>query len=87
MAQAHALPNEPSATQKRNIELLVSELLDPLREMWGSPIKINSGYRCPELNILVGGAACSQHMSGEAADITVGSRSANSALFDMLLES
>lgn len=87
MAQAHGFANEPSAAEKCNIELLISELLDPLREMWDAPIMINSGYRCAELNALVGGASCSQHMSGEAADITAGSHSANSALFDMLLES
>lgn len=87
MAQAHGLPNEPSAEQARKIELLITNLLDPLREMWGSPITINSGYRCPELNSLVGGVPRSQHMYGEAADITAGSRAANAALFDMILES
>ena len=33
------------------------------------PIRITSGYRCPELNRAVGGVKNSQHMRGEAADI------------------
>jgi uncharacterized protein YcbK (DUF882 family) len=48
---------------------LVDEVLDPLREAYGKPIRVNSGYRCPRLNNLVGGSPNSQHMRGEAADI------------------
>lgn len=87
MAQAHGVANIPSREHERNIEEMVRELLDPLREMWGSPLRVTSGYRCPELNMLVGGAADSMHMSGKAADITAGSRSANSSLMDMILGS
>jgi hypothetical protein len=43
-------------------------VLQPLRDRFG-PIRINSGYRCPELNEAVGGVQSSQHMRGEAADI------------------
>ena len=45
---------------------------------------VNSGYRSPALNAAVGGAPRSRHMYGEAADITVGSPSANAALFALL---
>lgn len=44
-------------------------LLNGLREMWGSPIIVSSGYRCPELNRLVGGSKTSAHMTGYAADL------------------
>lgn len=54
---------------KENIESLVDNVLDPLREKYGKPIKVNSGYRCPKHNLAVGGATQSQHMKGEAADI------------------
>ena len=54
---------------EENLRALVDEVLDPLRERYGKPIYVNSGYRCPELNRLVGGAVNSQHMRGEAADI------------------
>lgn len=52
-----------------NVKALVENVLDPLREKSGKPIKVNSGYRCPNHNLAVGGATQSQHMKGEAADI------------------
>ena len=54
---------------EENLRALVDEVLDPLREAYGKPIRVNSGYRCPRLNALVGGTPNSQHMRGEAADI------------------
>ncbi len=53
--------------------LLVDHILDPIREAWGKPIKINSGYRSKALNSKVGGSKTSDHMLGRAADITAGS--------------
>lgn len=52
-----------------NIIALVREVLQPLRDAWGKPLVINSGYRCPKLNKAVGGVAESQHVKGEAADV------------------
>ena len=43
--------------------------LDKIREIYGKPIIISSGYRCKQLNDLVGGAPNSQHLSGFAVDI------------------
>ena len=54
-----------------NVKALVENVLDPLREKYGKPIKVNSGYRCPNHNLAVGGATQSQHMKGEAADIAM----------------
>ena len=54
-----------------NIKALVDEVLQPLRDAWGGPLFINSGYRCPELNKAVGGVATSQHVTGCAADVGV----------------
>ena len=51
-----------------NLAYLCHMVLQPLRDKFG-PIRINSGYRCPELNDAVGGVKNSQHMRGEAADI------------------
>ena len=80
--------NNPSEDVKKNIELLVEKILDPLREKFGKPIIVTSGYRCKELNKAVGGAAKSQHMSGEAADIrsVEDSKSANKELFNLIIE-
>ena len=52
-----------------NIKALVEEVLQPLRDSWGGPLFINSGYRCQELNKAVGGVPTSQHCKGEAADV------------------
>jgi uncharacterized protein YcbK (DUF882 family) len=47
------------------------EKLQKLRDMVGKPIIIQSGYRTPEYNKKVGGAADSQHVKGTAADISI----------------
>ena len=77
------LDNTPTPQVIENLERLVKNVLDPLRELYGFPIKVNSGYRSPAVNKAVGGAANSQHMKGEAADITAGSPEANKKLFDL----
>jgi uncharacterized protein YcbK (DUF882 family) len=52
-----------------NIIALVEDVHQPLRDAWGGPLFINSGYRCPELNEAVGGVPTSQHPKGQAADV------------------
>ena len=54
-----------------NLRSLCLEVLQPLRDYVGAPVHINSGYRCPELNVAVGGVKNSQHCRGEAADIRI----------------
>ena len=62
--------NTITSTEVRdNIKALVDEVLQPLRDAWGEPLAINSGYRCPEVNKTVGGVPTSQHTKGEAADV------------------
>ena len=80
-ATAHSIQNVPSAEAVRNLELLVSRVLDPLRERWGVPIYVTSGYRCAELNARVGGSKTSYHLQGMAADITSRCPFHNAALF------
>ena len=53
---------------------LVRKVLQPLRDKYQKPMTINSGYRCKELNKIVGGVASSQHVKGEAADIKTGNQ-------------
>jgi uncharacterized protein YcbK (DUF882 family) len=65
---------------------LVDNILDPLREKYGKPIHVNSGYRCPALNSAVKGSKTSSHLKGLAADITVGSPIKNKKLFDLIQE-
>jgi hypothetical protein len=62
--------NTITSTEVRDsIKALVDEVLQPLRDAWGEPLAINSGYRCPEVNKAVGGVPTSQHTKGEAADV------------------
>lgn len=60
--------------KRDSVVALTREVLEPLRQAYGKPMHINSGYRCPELNRAVGGSSTSQHMKGEAADIRTGSQ-------------
>ena len=55
--------------------------LEIIRSRIGLPIIVNSGYRSPALNKAVKGAANSQHVSGQAADITSGSKFGNKRMF------
>lgn len=83
-ARAKGIDNTPNATQISNMEELIKNILDPLREAYGKPINVNSGFRCPALNKAVGGAKNSEHMTGCAADIDVHSRQGNKELFDLI---
>lgn len=84
MALQRGIDNTPPPPIKIKLSNLINNLLDPIREAWGSPISVNSGYRCPVLNKAVGGVPTSQHQKGEAADITVGSPALNRQLFDLI---
>jgi hypothetical protein len=81
------IDNTPSPAVKARLDLLARRILDPVRELWGAPLIVNSGYRSPPLNRAVGGAASSQHIRGEAADITTGSAEGNRRLFEMIIAS
>ena len=87
-AKRKGINNTPNETVKRNLQLLVKNVLDPLREAWGAPIIVTSGYRSVRLNAAVGGARSSQHVTGQAADIrTVNDRpEENRKLRDLLIK-
>ena len=63
------IDNTPTDDQLYFMEIVAEEVFEPLREWVGGPIKINSFYRCPELNTAIGGSATSQHCKGQAMDI------------------
>lgn len=67
-ADENHIDNTPSEEIKEHLEELM-EFLDGLRKEWGSPIRVTSGYRCPQLNKKVGGSATSAHMIGYAVDM------------------
>lgn len=79
------IKNIPSQREKDNINALIDHLLSPIREAWGCPIYVNSGYRCATLNKKVGGVANSQHILGEAADLdTRRGKAENKRLFEFI---
>ena len=70
-AKRLGIDNTPSEDIKNSLTLFIEKILDPIREDWGSPIIVSSGYRCPELNKAVGGAKTSGHLYGFCADLQV----------------
>ena len=80
------IDNTPNSEIVSNLKQLVDQVLDPLRKRYGKPIKVNSGYRCEQLNKAVKGAVNSQHINGLAADITAGSAEQNKILFQLVQE-
>lgn len=78
------IDNTPNSEIINNLTQLVDNILDPLREEYGKPIRVTSGYRSQILNTAVGGSKTSQHCLGLAADITAGSKSANKILYTLI---
>lgn len=68
-ATRRGLSNEPDAAARANLQRLAVEVLDPLREAIGRPLKVTSGYRSPAVNKAVGGVPGSKHQQGRAADV------------------
>ena len=63
------IDNTPNDEQLENMELIAENIFEPLRSYVGGPIKINSFFRCPDLNTAIGGSGKSQHCKGQAIDI------------------
>lgn len=83
-AQARGIDNTPTKEAISNLTELINNVLDPLREMYGKPIRISSGYRSEQLNRSVNGSKSSQHRLGMAADITTGDVIENRKLFQLI---
>jgi len=63
------LPNEPQPSHVAALTSLCLHVLEPIRTLLGVPIRVTSGFRSSQVNAAIKGAAGSQHMLGEAADI------------------
>ena len=70
-AERRRIDNRPSAEIEANLEYLVKNVLQPLRDHFGVPIRVTSGYRSPALNRAIGGSSSSWHSHGCAADIQI----------------
>lgn len=87
-ARMFGIDNRVPSHLQPNIEALVDKVLDPLREAYGKPIIVTSGYRCDELNKVLNGAVKSHHKKAQAADIvgTPASEEENKKLFELVQE-
>ena len=70
-AQRHDLYNTPNGEQFGNIQLLCYTILEPVRKFFDLPFSPSSGYRCLELNRLIGSKDTSQHLEGRAVDFEI----------------
>lgn len=85
-AVSNNIQNIPSTQELETMKLTATKCFEPLREWYGKPIKINSFYRCPELNKKVGGSATSSHVKGEAMDIDADSVTENKKIYNWCKE-
>lgn len=70
-ASRRNIDNTPDPVIVKRLEALVDNVLQPVRDHFGRPVRISSGYRSPRLNRAIGGSRTSQHMQGEAADFEI----------------
>lgn len=86
VARSKGIENVPLVEHKVALTALINNVLDPLREAFGKPIIVTSGYRSPILNKMVGGVPTSQHTKGEAADIVPKNRKDMKRLWELAQE-
>ena len=65
------MDNTPNAVQVENLKTLCEKVLQPVRDHFGKGVKVNSGFRHPQVNAAVGGSKTSDHCKGMAADIEI----------------
>ena len=84
-ATRRGIDNIPDVEQLENMKLIAEKVFEPLRNFVKGPIKINSFYRSPELNVAIGGSKKSQHCNGQAIDLddTYGHRT-NASMFTFI---
>jgi hypothetical protein len=69
MAKRKGIDNTPTNEEIENMKILAEKIFQPIRDHFGVPIHISSGYRSKKLNKAIGGSSTSQHCKGEAIDI------------------
>jgi zinc D-Ala-D-Ala carboxypeptidase len=70
-ALRHDMDNTPGEAEIASLKLLCEKVLQPIRDHYGKGVKVNSGFRHPEVNAKVGGSKTSDHCRGQAADIEI----------------
>ena len=70
-ALRHDMDNTPGEAEIESLKILCEKVLQPVRDHFKAGVKVNSGYRHPEVNAKVGGSKTSDHCKGQAADIEI----------------
>jgi hypothetical protein len=84
-AKRRGISNMPTPEHIENFKKLAINIFQPIREHFGKPILISSGYRSAELNKAISGSLSSQHCSGEAIDIDMdGTDITNAQIFNYI---
>ena len=85
-AKRNGISNMPTLEHIENFKILATKVFEPIREHFGVPIRISSGYRSAELNKCIPGSSLtSQHSTGEAIDIDQDqTRITNKQVFDYI---
>ena len=86
-AKRKGIKNEPTEAHKKNLQRIVTEILQPMRDELG-PIRVTSGYRSPKLNRSIGGSTKSQHCKGQAVDIEFWDKGVmkNKVIYDYIVQ-
>lgn len=86
-ATRRGIDNTPGDYEITNMVGIAENIFEPLRKWVGGPIKINSMFRCEELNTAIGGSSRSQHCQGRAIDVddTFGNKT-NAEMFNYIKE-
>jgi len=83
-ATRRGIKNVPNAKQLAAMKLVAEKVFEPTREHFGEPIRINSFFRCYDLNRAIGGSTTSQHRQGEAIDVDATNGITNKQLYDYI---
>jgi len=86
-AKRLGIDNTPDDWEIENLRAIAKDVFQPLRDSFGVPIHVSSGYRCEKLNAKVGGSIRSQHVQGRALDLDadVFGGCTNSQIFQFIL--
>ena len=84
----NGIDNSPTLEHLQNLEILAEKIFQPIREHFGVPIGISSGYRSKALNEAIGGSKTSQHCNGQALDLDADmfGQVTNKEIFDYIVE-
>ena len=84
----NGIDNSPTLVHLKNLEILAEKIFQPIREHFGVPIGISSGYRSKALNSIIGGSSRSQHCKGQALDLDadIYGKVTNKEIFDFIVE-